>query len=301
MPPSVSIPEKTLEHWASQYLTYRYRSRAALWWPSKGEDIDVRRLPTRPGKVIQIELKTTVVSGRTFHDVFVDLGQLWEYCQRPLGHQPFYAFPQPDWYGDLTTAAAQNGRQVTELAFRRSGPGWWFADWMAVLTTSDVQRVLRLELIAHGNPRRGSKCRLVRYDLNRSPYNPAVTWGSGVAAPPVVHWRDLWQELEQCGRPDWPQLIRIPATFIRPREMYRQSELRGLLREAAYMYADDEWQGGLELVTLEPAEEGLYQISSDSALDLDQPQPDRTDEFRDHRTIIFLEAAALFSGRHRNY
>jgi hypothetical protein len=49
-PMTVSIPEKTLEHWCSQYLTYRYNSLAALWWPTSGQDIDVRWLPLSPGK-----------------------------------------------------------------------------------------------------------------------------------------------------------------------------------------------------------------------------------------------------------
>jgi hypothetical protein len=144
MPRSVSVPEKTLEHWSSQYLTYRYQSWAALWWPARGEDIDVRWLPARPGKAVQLELKTTTVIRPGLHDVMVDLGQLWEYCQRPLGRQPFYAFPRPDsdWDGNLTAAAIAEGRAVTELGFSRSGPGWWFADWMVVLTAAQVADVL---------------------------------------------------------------------------------------------------------------------------------------------------------------
>jgi hypothetical protein len=47
MPQSVSVPEKTLEHWSSQYVMYRYQAKAALWWPTSREDIDVR-LSTRP-------------------------------------------------------------------------------------------------------------------------------------------------------------------------------------------------------------------------------------------------------------
>jgi len=54
---------------------------------------------------VQLELKTTTVSGTHFHDVLVDLGQLWEYRQRRLARQPFYAFPAPDWRGQLSAAA----------------------------------------------------------------------------------------------------------------------------------------------------------------------------------------------------
>ena len=66
----VSIPEKTLEHWASIYLTYRYHSHAALWWPAHGEDVNVGNLPPTPGKAVQLELKTTYLnSSGTVHQV----------------------------------------------------------------------------------------------------------------------------------------------------------------------------------------------------------------------------------------
>ena len=39
----VSVPEKTLEHWSSQYITYRFGTHAALWWPATGEDIEIGR------------------------------------------------------------------------------------------------------------------------------------------------------------------------------------------------------------------------------------------------------------------
>jgi hypothetical protein len=125
---TVSVPEKTLEHWSSQYLAYRFRSKAALWWPATGQHLDVAWLPRRPGKAVQLELKTTTVAGAGLHDVSVDLGQLWEYRQRSLGRQPFYVFPRADWRGELASAAKAHGLPVTELAFRRSGPAWWFAE-----------------------------------------------------------------------------------------------------------------------------------------------------------------------------
>jgi len=78
MTQSVSAPEKTLEHFSSLYLTYRYRSQVSLWWPTCGEDIDLQMLPTTPAKAVQLELKTTTPAGTGRHDVNVDLGQLWE-------------------------------------------------------------------------------------------------------------------------------------------------------------------------------------------------------------------------------
>jgi hypothetical protein len=99
MPPSVSVPEKTLEHWSSQYVTYLYYSWAALWWPTRGQDIDVRLLPTRPGKAVQLELKTTTVAGAGLHDVWVD------------------------WANYGSTAAAASGISRSMLSRGRTGTG----------------------------------------------------------------------------------------------------------------------------------------------------------------------------------
>jgi hypothetical protein len=291
MPESVSVPEKTLEHWSSQYVTYRYFSWAALWWPTRGEDIDVRWLPSRPGKTVQLELKTTTVAGAGLHDVRVDLGQLWEYCQRPLGHQPFYAFPVPDWRGSLTAAANADGRSVTELGFRRSGPGWWFADWMVLLTAAQVAGVLHKELTAHGSPKRGKRERLVRFDLSKS-VGTVITWGSGVIPPGLIGWREFWSELDQCGRDGWPQLIRLPARIIPAQGPYLGSQVVEMLREARTGLWDDQ-----ETVTLEPDENGNYQIATAPDDNPGGPPDDQTDQVGDHRQVVFLDARALLRAR----
>jgi hypothetical protein len=287
---SVSVPEKTLEHWASQYVAYRYRSKAALWWPSRGEDIDVRWLPARPGKAVQIELKTTTVAGVGFHDVLIDLGQLWEYRQRRLGRQPFYALPTPDWRGQLSAAAINSGLPVTELAFARSGPGWWFVDWMVVVTAGQVAAVLHNQLMAHGCAARGKKERLVRYDLTRSASRPAVTWGAGTTPPVTIRWRDFWMTLEQCGQADWPQLIMLPVGLLGPRRRIPRSHVLDLLREAA-SEAAREWERD-GVAVLEPDREGNYEVAVTPD---DQPrqQGDVDDGVEDHRQLIFLDAAAL--------
>jgi hypothetical protein len=297
MSPFVSVPEKTLEHWSSQYVMYRYRSNAALWWPTRGEDIDVRWLPTRPGKAVQLEMKTTTVAGAGLHDVRVDLGQLWEYRQRPPGRQPFYAFPWPDWHGDLTATAIADGRPVTELAFARSGSGWWFADWMVLLTSADVAAVLRKELAAHGRRKRGTTERLVRFDLRRSTVRPVVIWGSGAVPPPVVGWRGFWSELEECGRAGWPQLIRIPARFVRPGDVYLLSQVAGMLQEAAVMRAQGQWDEAEPLVTLEPDGDGNYQVAPALVDDVSGPPADETEEIGDHRQLVFLDTEALLRAR----
>ena len=293
MPQSVSVPEKTLEHWSSQYVTYRYRSKAALWWPTSREDIDVRWLPTRPGKAVQLELKTTRVAGAGLHDVRVDLGQLWEYRERRLGRQPFYAFPWPDWHGNLTAVAIAEGRPVTELAFARSGHRW-FADWMVLLTAGQVAAVLDKDLTAHGCRERGKTKRLVRFDLSHSTVSPVITWGSGAVPPEPIGWREFWPELDQCGRDGWPQLIFLPARFARARDIYLRSQVVGLLREAATGHWDDE-----PVVALEPDEDENYQIAPIPVDDLGGSPDDETDQTGDHRQIVFVEAQALFRARPR--
>ncbi len=146
MTQNVSVPEKTLEHWASLCVAYRYRSLAAQWWPVNGVDIDLQALPAQPGKAIQLELKTITPAGPGRHKVDVDLGQLWEYSHKPLARQPFYAFPRPHWDGELAAAARADGQDATELAVQRSKTGWWFGDWMVVMTTQQVVGVLRQDL-----------------------------------------------------------------------------------------------------------------------------------------------------------
>lgn len=92
----VSVPEKTLEHWASLCIAYRYRSLAAQWWPVNGVDIDIQSLPAYPaypGKAVQLELKTITPAGPGLHKVNINLGQVWEYTRKLFSRQPYYAFP----------------------------------------------------------------------------------------------------------------------------------------------------------------------------------------------------------------
>jgi hypothetical protein len=172
---NVSVPEKTLEHWASLCIAYRYRWLAAQWWPVNGVDIDIMALPAQPGKAIQLELKTITRAGPGRHKVKVDLGQLWEYSQKSLAQQPFYAFPWPHWDGELAAAARAVGQDATELAVQRSQAGWWFGNWMVVMTTQQVAGVLRQELINYGRRDRGERTCLVQFDIN-DPDNPE--WGA---------------------------------------------------------------------------------------------------------------------------
>lgn len=295
MASSVSIPEKTLEHWSSQYVTYRYHSKAALWWPATGEDIDLSWLPKRPGKAVQLELKTTTLAGTGVHDVLIDLGQLWEYHQRPLGQQPFYVFPCPAWTGDLASAAKAAGRQVTELGFARSGRSWWFANWMTVLTTAQVADVLHAELTTHGTRTRGSKKRLVRFDLTAST-KPAVTWGAGATPPDTVRWREFWPMLERCGKVGWPQLIVLPAQLALTQDGYPRSHVIQLLQQAADLATMPDRDRD-EFVALTPEGNDSYQISSDLASGLQGLHESETDQGDDHRQVIFLDARAMLPAK----
>jgi hypothetical protein len=283
----VAVPEKALEHWASQYIAYRFRSKAAMWWPACGEDIDLDLLPARPGKAIQLEMKTTTPSG-PYQDVKVDLGQLWEYHLRPLGEQPFYVFPRPDWEGSLAECSQRNRKVVTELGVARSGRGWWFADWLLVLTTAEICEVLASPLRNHGSSRRGQPARLVRFE----PATNTAGWGAnGLATPPTpLGWLPFWDRLLGCGAADWPQLIRVAADVIGDGRYIRHDQLAGLLQSTVPLATEDSG-----LVTFTPDGAGGYEIYSaaktdtlaDAYTEAEQGGPD------DNRVAVFLDSAAL--------
>jgi hypothetical protein len=301
-----SVPEKTLEHWASQYITYTYRADAALWWPANGEDIRFGHLPARPGKALQLELKTTEVvpHQRGVHEVKVDLGQLWEYRHRSLGQQPFYAFPKPIWSGELSEAAATSGRVAADLGFGRRGRGWAFANWMVVLTTEQVAQIMAKELAGHPSRERGTRKRLVRFTLGSSP-----EWGpdSGADDPGAICWRDFWRTITQCGRPGWPQLVHLPESLATATNGYEHQDLAALLKRAGRRRKSE------PLVVLEPGKDGSYRRVADdtgSALarrgDSDGDDALRLSEVEDideidrlpaaeldHRLITFLDARTV--------
>jgi hypothetical protein len=306
MPGYVSVPEKTLEHWSSQYIISRFGTRAALWWPATGEDIKFGCLPARPGKAVQLELKTTTVSSTDpgSHEVQVDIGQLLAYRKLAPGHQPFYAFPWPDWHGKLEDHASAGGPAVTELAFRRSGRGWWFAHWMVVMTTQQVAEVLDAELKRHASTTRGVKKPLVRFRVESSrPGTNAkteATWGPGknvVRPPEVVGWADFWPELARCGRDEWPQLIRLPAWAVDAQAgaSYSRTQLAVMLKGGVMELSYDQRGGDAAFVTLEPDGDGTYRVGS---LVADEPEatlsaaPGQGAE-EDCRTAVFVDASEM--------
>lgn len=298
---TVNIPEKTVEHWVSMYITYRFSSKAALWWPTQGEDIAIEALPQRPGKAIQLEIKTVRPGAGVTHDVNVDIGQLWEYLQRPC--PPYYVIPWPTWSGDLRVAAAAATPvvPVTEIAFARSND-WWFGSWVRVLTPQQVKAVMANELAAHGRRKRGNIRRLVRIDPNGKP----PLWGpKGAAGGPVpIPWRDFWSQIASCGSPGWPQIIRLPARVLPSGSSFALSELRAQLvslGSGKQDERDEEVKPGShisqvfdDLVTLAPSSNGNYTVVSDEAAQLDVPRRSEEDLlFEDHRQVAFLDARAI--------
>jgi hypothetical protein len=308
MTQNVSVPEKTLEHWASLCVAYRYRSLAAQWWPVNGVDIDLQVLPTQPGKAIQLELKTITPAGPGCHKVNVDLGQLWEYSQKPLARQPFYAFPRPHWDGELAAAARADGQDATELAVQRSKTGWWFGDWMVVMTTQQVVGVLRQDLDAYHRRGRGVKRCLVQFDI-RDPGQPV--WGdpaSSVAPSEVLGWSQFWSELDECGRDKWPQLIRVPRLVLgrwrrsrhrdeEEEELYPRYELVEMFRQSEQLLTELPGHA-LELETLEPDGNGNIRVMPSYADNIggsEADDDDRAGDPEDRRQVVFINSRRLFS------
>jgi hypothetical protein len=176
---------------------------------------------------------------------------------------------------------------------------------MVVLTAGQVAAVLHRELAAHGSKKRRTTKRLVQFTVNPGQRKTTCTWGPSKKAsgPEPVSWLDFWAELHQCGRPGWPQLIRLPARGItNVRGPYASRQVAVMLRDAAAR-PPAEWDNDEPLVTLEPDAEGNYQITEDPGEDLrrygvDAAAEDGADKvYDDHRQIVFLDAWALHDTR----
>jgi hypothetical protein len=286
---AVSLPEKTLEHWTSQFIGYRFRTYAHIWWPAAGVDVDVLRLPGHMGKAVQLELKTAELTGPDQHAVSVDLGQLWKYVHRPLALQPFYVFPIPTWRGEFADAAARARRSVSESAYRRSGPDWWFGDWLWVLTTQELARVVGPRLHAHGSGRLGTKARVVRIDLAGP--TPAKHWTHrSPRRGQLMQWPSFWNRLVHCGEADWPQFLQVPAQAVGSSEVLDRGAVNALRsRELRWAdrYADD------QLVRFIPTGQDSF-VRQEWPPSIDDPGPPvepADDDYpgaSEHRAIVFF-------------
>lgn len=299
---TVSVPEKTLEHWVSTYLTYRYRAQAGLWWPAFGEDVAIAHLPGWPGKIVNLELKTSTFdpTNPSRHSVKIDVGQLCAYCQLRPSLQPFYVFPWTDWVGELPDAARGAGLDPSDIAFSRIDrhhPGWWFANWMRVFTAAEVAQSI-------GHPNHSPACgststlQLVRYDIMAGAAAPTVTWtGTGVVPLP---WREFWTELQECGRDGWPQVLILPRPAVAGRQRLTRAEVGrafGDWRNEMIIQAADgtSSRGGPDAVSMdvfEPDGDGGFRFLS--ALDeLEDTVGTAPDLPESHRIAVHLDAALM--------
>jgi len=172
---------------------------------------------------------------------------------------------------------------------------------MVVMTTRQVADVLRPELAAHPYRKRGCPKQLVQIDASQ-PKRPI--WGNPktrAADPEVLNWADFWSELEQCGRDEWPQLIRLPrlvvdrlqASVDRTPGLYPRGIVAELLLAATDL--SERPDSDPDLVTLEPDGDGNYTIARDLSDDPtgSGPNDDTTGEPDDHRQVVFLRARTL--------
>ncbi|WP_216896595.1 hypothetical protein [Nocardia alni] len=286
---SVSVPEKTFEHWVSQYILYRFRSKALLWWPAFGADVLTGGLPRRPGKAVSFELKTTTTTGGNpnRHHIDIDLGQLWNYVNHPLGLQPFYVFPIPNWSGSLDTFARRRGMHVTDLAFRRSGSNWWFANWTVAMPARDVAKVLAGPLKRHGSPNLGVRERLLTIDVDPSKRTRIVHWAA-TPSRPLVQWREFWDRIQECGAIDWPQRIVVAADAL-PRA---KSSLSYQEARAALVW-DMGGEQNAELVILDLVEPNQYVVRERLTTAVFEVDESADGQGYDHRAVVFMDATLL--------
>lgn len=175
------------------------------------------------------------------------------------------------------------------------------------MTTKQVAGVLRQDLNAYNRRDRGKSSCLVQFDIS-DPDKPV--WGDPASPSPpseVLGWSQFWSELDECGRDEWPQLIRVPRLVLgrwrrSPRrdeeeELYPRFELVEMFRQSEQLLA--ELQGrALELETLEPDGTGNFRVAPGSPVSIAGSEPgddDRASEPEDRRQVVFINSRGLFS------
>jgi hypothetical protein len=206
-----SIPEKTLEHWTSIYLSNRF-SDGALWWPSSGEDVllELPRLAaTGPGKTIALELKTTEAT-QNRHVLEIDTHQLDRYLHPPVGPPLpiYYVFPVPHWTGALTSTTGMAPPRPTSAT--TAPPAWWrqrtrpawFGEWVYVMSAQCVSQALP------ANWRSKNRATLFTIDAGR-PAHWTTLFARSPSAEPRP-WKKFWSVVTSCGPLDgvrWLTLV----------------------------------------------------------------------------------------------
>ncbi|VVJ19597.1 Uncharacterised protein [Amycolatopsis camponoti] len=267
-----SIPEKTLEHWASIYLSSRFPN-GAMWWPTSGEDV-LAALPrlaaSGPGKTLALELKTTEAT-RTDHALWIDTRQLDRYLNPPSGPPlpVYYVFPVPHWTGPLTSwsgtaPAAPATMTAAPPEWWRRRVGWpWFGDWLYVMSAQSLSEALPTTWTA------SSKAKAKLFTLNASravgmkPDWTTLFTRTPTAAP--MDWTSFWKVVTRCGPHDgvrWRTIAgegdqpdRVLVLSSNEEREWQFDQLPGRLRRELEPLAADE--GGTERVVLHVPESAL--------------------------------------------
>lgn len=205
-----SFPEKTLEHWCSMHLSYRYRAKLLMWWPASDADIEVIKPKGGWGKRFWLELKTTEWkpgrNGR--HELSIDLPQLAAYGAQSI--PDYYVFPIPPWEGILGEPAslAWLDKPRERLAYGAQSDEKWFAEWTYVVPGRLLRKRLHAALAALPNGKKKQAHRIATIKKGvLHPDGPALT------NKPYVLWRDFWAHQDVCGSQQWPaQYVLQPGT-----------------------------------------------------------------------------------------
>lgn len=203
-----SIPEKTLEHWTSIYLSNTFPG-SALWWPTSGEDVllELPRLAeTGAGTTLALELKTTEASDTDDRHVLnIDTNQLDRYLNPDSGPPlpVYYVFPLPHWSGALTSTSGSspgppNGSVPTPSEWwrRRAGQSW-FGNWLYVMSARSVSDALPSDWRDNKKP----YSKLLTVDPNQSDSWTELFTRLPLAGPPSP-WKSFWPEVTSGGPSD---------------------------------------------------------------------------------------------------
>lgn len=226
-----TIPEKTLEHWCSIHLTYRYRAKLRMWWPTSGADIHIEQGRVLLGKRFWLELKVPEwdpnqgQNGR--HTLKIDLDQLEAYNGQPV--PVYYVFPIPVWLGvlgDAVSAPWLTPLHRSDLGYQSHSAGRWFAEWTWVVSGRELTRILNGPLVAKRQGQRSSGLVTLGHSQGGN-FHPA----RGLARPSMVRWRRFWELMERCGGDDLPAQFLLPANRNGGGDSVSRDELVSTLRD----------------------------------------------------------------------
>ena len=205
-----SLPEKTFEHWCSIHLSYRYRAKLRMWWPTSGADIQVSGPKALLGKRFWLELKTTEWDARTSqHLLQVDLAQLDAY-----GHQAipdYYVFAIPCWtgiLGDTFSSAWLGPLDRSDLGYQSHSATKWFAEWTWVVRGSHLRQILSTHIDRYRKGMRKTKqATIARTD------GTTFRRARGVANLQELPWRAFWNKIQTCGDAQWASQFVLPRSI----------------------------------------------------------------------------------------